>query len=167
MAAAKRRTSKSVADSPLFLHSSSAGWTIATLSWSTCLSHPASPVSPKCCNKAHFQPETLWPHHRRAHQPSLASRDRANYIQGGDADVSCTALFRTRGGATVLKEGGDKTWFASEASEKNFFVPPHLEKWGYNFFTRAGYEQGNNYQYWIHWNLLPGCRINRPRPILQ
>ena len=35
-------------------------------------SHPASPVSPKCRSKAHFQPETLWPHHRRAHQPSLA-----------------------------------------------------------------------------------------------
>jgi len=58
-------------------------------------SHPPSPVIPKCRSKAHFQPETLWPHHRRAHQSSLAPHARANYIQGGDADVSCTAWFRT------------------------------------------------------------------------
>ena len=31
---------------------------------------------------------------RRAYQPSLAPRAGANYIQGGDADVSCTAWFR-------------------------------------------------------------------------
>ena len=30
-----------------------------------------------------------------AHQPSLAPHAGANYIQGGDADVSCTAWFRT------------------------------------------------------------------------
>ena len=50
-------------------------------------SHPTSPVSPKCRSKAHFQPETLWPHHQHAHQPSLAPRARANYIHAGDADV--------------------------------------------------------------------------------
>jgi len=32
---------------------------------------------------------------RRAHQSSLAPRAGANYIQGGDADVSCTTLFHT------------------------------------------------------------------------
>ena len=32
---------------------------------------------------------------RSAHQPSLAPRAGANYIQGGDADVSCTAWLRT------------------------------------------------------------------------
>ena len=45
-------------------------------------SHPASPFSPKCHSKAHFQPETLWSHHRRAHQ-------------GGDTDVSCSAWLHT------------------------------------------------------------------------
>jgi len=58
-----------------------------------------SPVSPKCRSKAHFQPETLWSHHRRAHQPSLAPRAEANCIQSGDgpgdADVSCYAWLRT------------------------------------------------------------------------
>ena len=58
-------------------------------------SHPASPVSPKCRSKAHFQPQTLWPLHRRAHQILLAPRAGANYIQGGDADVSCPAWFHT------------------------------------------------------------------------
>ena len=32
---------------------------------------------------------------RRAHQSSLAPRAGANYIQDGDADVSCTAWLRT------------------------------------------------------------------------
>ena len=50
---------------------------------------PAPPVSPKCRNKAHFQPETLSPHHRRAYQSSLAPHAGANYIQGGNVDVSC------------------------------------------------------------------------------
>ena len=69
----------------------------AVLNSSALSSHPASSVSPKCRSKAHFQPETLWPHHRRAHQSSLAPRARANYIQGGDADVhvSYTAWIRT------------------------------------------------------------------------
>ena len=31
-----------------------------------------------------------------------------------------------RGGGTVLKVGGEKMWFAGEASEKNFFVPPTI-----------------------------------------
>jgi len=31
--------------------------------WLASHSHPASPVSPKCCSKAHIQPEMLWPHH--------------------------------------------------------------------------------------------------------
>ena len=44
-----------------------------------------------------------------------------------------------------VESGGNKTWFASGASEKNFFVPP--------LFHMLGYEQANNYQYWIHWNL--------------
>ena len=61
-------------------------------------SHPASPVSPKYSSKANFQPKTLWSHHRRDHQPSLVPRAGANYIQGGDADVSCSAWFR----ATLL-----------------------------------------------------------------
>ena len=52
--------------------------------------YPASSVSPKCSSKAHLQPETLRPHHWCAHQPPLAPRARANYIQGGDADVPCT-----------------------------------------------------------------------------
>jgi len=56
-------------------------------------SHPASPVTPKCSSKVHFQPETLWPHHRHAHQPTLGPCAGVNYIQGGDADVSCTAWF--------------------------------------------------------------------------
>jgi len=63
--------------------------------WLASHSHPAPPVSPKCRSKAHFQPQTLWPHHRRAHKSSLAPRAGANYIQGGDTDVSCTACFRT------------------------------------------------------------------------
>jgi len=69
----------------------------AVLNSSALSSHPASSVSPKCRSRAHFQPETLWPHHRRAHQSSLAPRARANYIQGGDADVhvSYTAWIRT------------------------------------------------------------------------
>ena len=67
----------------------------AVLNSSALSSHPASSVSPKCRSKAHFQPETLWSLHRRAHQSSLAPRAGVNYIQGGDADVSCTAWFRT------------------------------------------------------------------------
>ena len=67
-------------------------------------SHPASPVSRKCRSKAHFQPETLRPHHRRAHQPSLAPRAGANYIQDGDADVSCTAWLRTTLLGVVIQE---------------------------------------------------------------
>jgi len=47
------------------------------------------------------------------------------------------------------------------SEQKTFFVPPHLEKWGYSFFPRGEYEQANNYQYWMHWNLLSGCRINK------
>jgi len=54
-----------------------------------------SPASPECHNKTHFQPETLWPHHWWTYQPSLASRAGANYIQGGDADQSCTAWLCT------------------------------------------------------------------------
>jgi len=63
--------------------------------------YPASPVSPKCHSKAHLQPETLRPHHWRAHQSPLVLRAAANYIQGGDAEVwwtwwcravQCTAL---------------------------------------------------------------------------
>jgi len=53
--------------------------------------YPASPDSPKCRSKAHLQPKTLRPHHWRAHQSPLAPRARVNYIQGGDADVPCTA----------------------------------------------------------------------------
>jgi len=63
---------------------------------STCLSLTSSISSQsKMPHKARFQSETLRPHHRRAHQSSLAPRAGANYIQGGDADVSCTACFRT------------------------------------------------------------------------
>ena len=52
--------------------------------------------------KAHFQPETLWPHHRHTPQPSLAPYAGANYIQGGDADVLCTAWFCTTLLAVVI-----------------------------------------------------------------
>ena len=41
-----------------------------------------------------------------------------------------------RGGAVVLNLG-DKTWFASEASEKKF-VPLHLEKWASTIFYTWG-----------------------------
>ena len=51
--------------------------------------------------------------------------------------------------------------FPGEIRELRDFVPPHLEKWGYNFFLHEGYEQATNYQYWIHCNLLSGCRINK------
>ena len=44
---------------------------------------------------AHLQPETLRPHHWRAHQSPLAPRAAANYIQDGDADVPCTARLCT------------------------------------------------------------------------
>ena len=57
--------------------------------------YPASPVSPKCRSKAHLQPETLRPHHWRAHLSPFAPRAAANYIQGGDADVPCTARLCT------------------------------------------------------------------------
>ena len=51
-----------------------------------------------------------------------------------------------------------------ERSErKKIFCTRHIWKiGGYNlFFPRGGYEQANNCQYWIHWNLLPDCRINK------
>jgi len=38
-----------------------------------------------------------------------------------------------------FKSGGDKMWFASEASEKNFFCTPHVWKsGGYNFLHVRG-----------------------------
>ena len=51
-----------------------------------------------------------------------------------------------RGGATILSEGGQNVI---------------REKVGVQFFPCGGYEEANNYQYWIHWNLLSGCRINK------
>ena len=60
-----------------------------------------------------------------------------------------------------FKSEGDKTWFASEASGQKIVPPPTLGKVGVQLFPRGGYDQATNYQFWIHWNLLPGCRINK------
>ena len=49
-------------------------------------------------SKDHLHPETLRPHHWHAttfattHQSPLAPSVRANYIQGDDADIPCTAM---------------------------------------------------------------------------
>ena len=67
-----------------------------------------------------------------------------------------------------FKSGGTKRDSRAKRARKKICTPHIWKSGGTIFFTRAGYEQGNNYQYWIHWNLLSGCRINRSsRPIMH
>ena len=42
---------------------------------------------------------------------------------------------------------GRRHGFKSGGKRDYFLYPPHLAKWGVQFFTRGGYEQANNYQY--------------------
>jgi len=52
-----------------------------------------------------------------------------------------------RGGATVLKVGGQNVIRERSERKKIFFVPPTFAKSrGYNFL-HVGYEQGNKYHY--------------------
>ena len=43
----------------------------------------------------------------------------------------------SRGGATVLKVG-EQNVIRERSEQKIFFVPPHLEKWGVQFFYTWG-----------------------------
>jgi len=70
------------------------------------------------------------------------------------------SLHNCRGSTTVLKVR-EQNLIREWSERKKFFCTPHIWKsGGYNLFTRRGYEQANNYQYWIHWNLLFSCRVN-------
>jgi len=51
-----------------------------------------------------------------------------------------------RGGATVLKVGGQKVIRERNEREKKF-VPPTFGKVGVQFFYTWGYEQGNKYHH--------------------
>jgi len=53
-------------------------------------------------------------------------------------------------------KSGTKRCSRAERVKKIFVVPPTLPNVGL-----WGYKQANNCQYWIHWNLLSGCRINK------
>jgi len=47
------------------------------------------------------------------------------------------SVILNRGGATVLKVGATKRDSRAKRSKKNFY-PPHLEKWGVQFFYTWG-----------------------------
>ena len=66
-----------------------------------------------------------------------------------------------RGGATILKVRGTKRDLRAKRTKKKILYPHIWKSGGYNFFPRGRYEQANNYQYWLHWNLLSGCCINK------
>ena len=75
-----------------------------------------------------------------------------HYCTGVSRRTSSTACKARLGGAAIFKVGGDKTWWRS------FFAAPTSSNVGVREF-----EQGNNYHYWIRWNLLSDCRVNNTR----
>jgi len=89
-------TSRRPSSNPLFLRLSSVVWISATVSWSTCPSFISSVSSQsKTPQQGSSSTWDVGPHHWRAHQSPLALRAAANEIQGGDADVPCTARLCT------------------------------------------------------------------------
>ena len=56
-------------------------------------SHPASAIRSERCSQAHLQHEAIRTHHQCTDLPSLASRSRADHLQGGHADISFSAWY--------------------------------------------------------------------------
>jgi len=87
-------------------------------------------------------------------EPREAEVDRCRKMSGREtihtliyACVQKITIKSVRGGATVLKVGGQNV-IREQSERKNFFCTPHIWKsGGVQFFTRAGYEQGNKYHY--------------------
>jgi len=88
-------------------------------------------------------------------EPREAEVDRCRKMSGREtihtliyACVQKITIKSVRGGATVLKVGGTKRDSRAKRAKKKIFVPPTFGKvGGVQFFTRAGYEQGNKYHY--------------------
>ena len=69
---------------------------------------------------------------------------------------------RYMGGATDFKVGGVQNRIR-ERSERKKILYPHFSKCGgYNLRTSKQISVG---AYWIYWNLLSGCRINKNRQV--
>ena len=95
------------------------------------------------------------------HFSSWAWVSRCQYVSPSGFELRIMEVV-VMGGATDFKVGVQNRIRERSEPKKNF-VPPLFQMWGYNRTSK----QISIGTYWIYWNLLSGCHINKHRQALS